>query len=98
MVLVHMSAGAPARSTELTSIQRMNGQNARSQRGVFVDNGLVAFVTTYHKGYSASQSMKNVHRFVPREVGEIVIYYLWLVEPFERIVQAGAIQKCSIHR
>jgi len=90
MVLVHMSAGAPARSTELTSIQRVNGQNARSQRGVFVDNGLVAFVTTYHKGYSASQSMKNVHRFVPREVGEIVIYYLWLVEPFERIVQAGA--------
>lgn len=90
MVLVHMSAGAPARSTELTSIQRVNGQNARSQRGVFVDNGLVAFVTTYHKGYSASQSMKNVHRFVPREVGEIVVYYLWLVEPFERIVQAGA--------
>lgn len=34
MVLVHMSAGAPARSTELTSIQRVNGQNARSQRGL----------------------------------------------------------------
>lgn len=90
IVLVHMSAGAPARSTELTSIQRENGKDARSQRGVFIDNGLVAFVTTYHKGFSASQSMKNVHRFVPREVSEIVVYYLWLIEPFERIIQAGA--------
>jgi superfamily II DNA helicase RecQ len=87
IVLVHMSAGAPARSTELTSIQCENGKYARSQRGVFIDNGLVAFVTAYHKGFSASQSMKIIHRFVPREVGEIVIYYMWLIRPFERILQ-----------
>lgn len=87
IVLVHMCAGAPARSTELISIQCENGKYARSQRGIFVDNGLVMFVTMYHKGFSASQSMKIVHRFVPREVGEIVVYYLWLVRPFERILQ-----------
>ena len=90
IVLVHMSAGAPARSTELTSIQCENGKYARSQRGIFVDNGLVAFVTAYHKGFSASQSMKIIHRFVPREVGEIVIYYVWLIRPFERILQGLA--------
>ena len=87
IVLVHMSAGAPARSTELISIQCENGKYARSQRGVFVDNGLVVFVTAYHKGFSASQSMKIVHRFVPREVGEIIVFYLWLIRPFERILQ-----------
>ena len=34
--------------------------------------------------------MKVVHRFVPREVGEIVVYYLWLIRPFERILQGLA--------
>jgi hypothetical protein len=87
IVLVHMSAGAPARATELISIQRENGADARSQRGIFIDDGLAAFVTSYHKGYSASQSTKVIHRFVPREVGEVVVYYLWLVEPVERMLR-----------
>ncbi|KAK1092972.1 hypothetical protein LTR48_003290 [Friedmanniomyces endolithicus] len=50
MVLVHMSAGAPARATELISIQHENGPQAQSQRGVFIDNGMVVFITGYHKG------------------------------------------------
>ena len=45
------------------------------------------FVTTYHKGFSASQSMKVVYRFAPREVSEMVLYYMWLAWPFERISQ-----------
>lgn len=90
IVLVHLSGGAPGRSTELTSIQCENGKYARSQRGVFMDDGLMAFVTSYHKGFSASQSMKIVHRFVPREVGEVVVYYMWLIRPFERILQRMA--------
>ena len=93
IVLVHMSAGAPARSTELTSMQCENGKYARSQRGVFIDDGLVMFVTAYHKGYSASQSKKIVHRYVPHEVGEVVIYYLWFVRPFERVLQGLAYQQ-----
>lgn len=76
IVLVHISAEAPARSTELISVQCENGKFARSQRGIFIDNGLVTFVTTYYKGFSDSQSMKTVHRFAPYEVGEIVVYYL----------------------
>ncbi|KAK4984678.1 hypothetical protein LTR66_008410 [Elasticomyces elasticus] len=91
IVLVHMTTGAPARSTELVSIQGQNGKDARSHRGVFVDNGLVAFVTAYHKGFSASQSMKIIHRFMPSEVGELVVYLLWLIEPFVRVLQ-GAVK------
>jgi hypothetical protein len=37
VVLVHMSAGAPARATELVSIQQVNGENARCHRGVMID-------------------------------------------------------------
>ena len=91
IVLKHFSGGAPGRSTELISIQCENGKHARSQRGIFMDNGMLSFVTSYHKGFSASQSMKIVHRFVPREAGEIFIYYLWLIRPFERVLQ-GLVQ------
>jgi len=89
LVLVHMSAGAPARATELVSVQQVNGENARCHRGIMIDQGMVAFITSYHKGFSASQSQKCVHRFVPQEVGELVVYYLWLIEPFVRILQSS---------
>ena len=75
-VLVHLTGGAPARGTEIISIQHENGASSRTQRGIFVDRGTVQFVTSYHKGYSASQQVKIIHRFVPREVGELVIYFL----------------------
>ncbi|KAK4545603.1 hypothetical protein LTR86_011348, partial [Recurvomyces mirabilis] len=47
----------------------------------------MAFVTTYHKGYSASGRFKVIHRFVPDEVAELVAYYLWLVQPFVEYLQ-----------
>ena len=87
-VLVHMTAGAPARGTEVISIQHENGEFSRAQRGIFIDRGLVQFVTSYHKGYSANQRVKIIHRYVPKEVGELVVYYIWLVEPFVRILQS----------
>jgi superfamily II DNA helicase RecQ len=95
LVLVHMSAGAPARATELVSVQQVNGENARCHRGIMIDQGMVAFITSYHKGFSASQSQKCVHRFVPQEVGELVVYYLWLIEPFVRILQSSRGQMTS---
>ncbi|KAK6591364.1 hypothetical protein H4I95_12233 [Botrytis cinerea] len=51
-------------------------------RNIFIEEGLVAFVATYHKGYRSSGSIKIVHRYLPREVGELLVYYLWLVLPF----------------
>jgi hypothetical protein len=90
LALVHLTAGAPARGTEVLSIQHTNGEDSRAQRGIFLEDGMVAFVTRYHKGYSSSQKMKVIHRYVPKEVGEIVVYYLWLVEPFVRQLQMMA--------
>ena len=88
--LVHLTAGAPARGTEVLSIKAENGAESRAQRGVFIDEGMVAFVTSYHKGYSTSQMVKVIHRYVPKEVGELVVYYLWLVVPFVRHLQMAA--------
>jgi hypothetical protein len=86
LVLVHVTGGQPGRATELLSIRHANGRD-KSGRGVFVENGLVAMVTGYHKGYAKSGRTKIVHRYVPREVGELVVWYLWLVQPFWELVQ-----------
>jgi hypothetical protein len=45
---------------------------------------MVVFVTAYHKGFYASNNVKIVHWYLPREVGELVVWYLWLVLPFVR--------------
>lgn len=81
-VLVHLTAGAPARGTESVTVAYENGVDARGYRGVFVDNGLVSFVTSYSK-----TGVKVIHRYVPKEVSELVVYYLWLVQPFVRALQ-----------
>lgn len=94
--LVHMSAGAPGRATELFNIQQVNGENARCHRGIMIDQGMIASITSYHKGFSASPSQKCVHRFVLQEVGELVVYYLWLIEPFFRVLQSSCEQMTSI--
>ena len=43
---------------------------------------MVITVASYHKGYSITGSTKIIHRYVPKEVGELLIYYLWLILQF----------------
>ena len=49
---------------------------------------MVVFVGRYHKGFHASNDIKIIHRCVPREVGELVVLFLWLVVPFMEQVDA----------
>lgn len=37
---------------------------------------MVMFVTAYHKGFHASNNVKIIHQYVPREVGELVVWYI----------------------
>lgn len=80
--LVHLSGGAPARGTEITSIQYENSAEGVGHRGVFAEGGLISFVTSYHKGYDFAKKVKVIHRYVPREVSELVVYFLGLGRPF----------------
>ena len=81
LVLSHLTGGGPARFLELVSIQYSNSTTT-SLRNIFGENGLLFFVTYYHKGYSISNSTKIIHRYLPREVSKLFVYYLWLVIPF----------------
>ena len=41
----------------------------------------VELVTRYHKGYNISGDVKVIHRYLPREVGALMIWNTWLVRP-----------------
>ncbi|KAJ4016148.1 hypothetical protein NW761_015046 [Fusarium oxysporum] len=85
LLLVHITGVQPARGTELLCIQHSNPEDGSGgRRNIFVENGLVSFVTYYDKGYSVTGTTKIIHRYLPREVGELLLHYLWLVVPFLR--------------
>jgi hypothetical protein len=83
LLLVHITGGQPARGTELLCIQHSNPRDGSGgRRNIFVENGLVSFVTYYHKGYSVTGTTKIIHRYLPSNVGELLLYYVWLIVPF----------------
>ncbi|OGE47046.1 hypothetical protein PENARI_c072G04807 [Penicillium arizonense] len=86
-IAIHVSGGQPARAPELLSIRHCNTDSG-GRRNVFIEDGLVTFVSQYHKGFYASNDTKVIHRYLPREVGELVVHYLWLVLPFTRRLEA----------
>ncbi len=97
MVLIHITGGQPARGPEITGLQHSNGVKGR-RRNIFIEQNtpfsegsnwlnpeaLVVFVTQYHKGYSISGKEKIIHCYLPCMVGELYVYFDWLVRPFQK--------------
>jgi superfamily II DNA helicase RecQ len=81
LVLIHMCSGQPARGTEIITVKYKNSISGTG-RGIFIEDGMMVYVTGYHKGYGISATLKIVHRYMPREVGELLFYYMWIVQPF----------------
>ena len=94
LLVIHLTSGQPARGTELLCIQWRNAQ-AGFRRTINVENGLVSLVNSSIKGYSMEGSTKIIHRYLPFEVSEMLVYYLWLVEPFCRQLRILALGSCS---
>jgi superfamily II DNA helicase RecQ len=77
---VHMTAGQPARGTEITTLRHRNG--FLQDRNIFVMDGQVVMVTRYHKSQSQWDKPKVVPRFLPWRVGQLVAVYLAYLQPF----------------
>lgn len=91
-VLMHITGGQPARAPELLGVRMWNTMNG-GVRNIFIHEAMVCFVTMYHKGFRKSSEIKVIHRFLPREVGELLVWYMWLVLPFWQNVQGTIKQK-----
>lgn len=81
LLLVYITSGQSARVTEIVSLRYQNTIEGHL-RNIFIEDGLVSTVTSYHKGYSVTGSTKIIHRYLPQEIGELLVYYLLLVRPF----------------
>ncbi|KAJ3453241.1 hypothetical protein MRS44_018896 [Fusarium solani] len=88
LFLVHLSGGQAARSLELLTLRHRNTANG-GIRNIFFDRGLIMLVAGYHKGFSKTERLKVIHRFLPREISILVIYYLWLALPYWEDMQAN---------
>lgn len=86
LVLVHVVGGQPARGTEILSVRHSNTVTGK-HRNVFIIHGMVAFVPRYSKGSRHTGRPKVIHRFLPSEVGRLVVLYLWLILPFQRALE-----------
>src|SRR5277367_6410975 len=87
LLIMHMVGGQPARATELLGMRHSNTKQG-GLRNIFIERGMMAFVTTYHKNYQQTGKMKIIHRYLPREVGELLLRYLWLVLRFWQAIQS----------
>jgi hypothetical protein len=94
LLIAHIVSGQPARGSELVSLQYCNTADSL-RRNIFAENGLVSFVTLYHKGYSVEGCAKIIHRYLPKQVSELVIYYLWLVLPFTNQLRLLALNQTA---
>jgi hypothetical protein len=74
-VLMHIAGGQPAQGPKILSVRHSNTIKG-GHRNIFIKDRMVVFVTRYHKGYNVSGDVKIIHRYLPREVGELVVWYL----------------------
>ena len=92
LVLMHITGGQPARGPEILSVRHRNTAQG-GHRNLFIEDGLVVFVTRYSKQYMITGDVKIIHRYLPREVGELIVWYQWLVLPFVERMEAMVWQK-----
>jgi hypothetical protein len=82
----HFTGGQPSRAPEILSVRHRNTSNG-GIRNIGVEHGLMFYAPRTHKNYMQTSNMKIVHHWLPTEVGELMLYYLWLVLPFWEKVQ-----------
>jgi hypothetical protein len=84
MAILHTTGGQAPRSTELFSLEYQNGSS--TERGVYVYNGRMAYVTRYHKARRSTNKEFNVVRFLPPQPGLLLFYYLVYIFPFTKML------------
>lgn len=82
--VIHITYGQPSRAEELGGTMIKNRINA--MRSVYFSRRLVMLAGGYSKMRSATGKDKLIARFLPEEVGDLLIKYLSLVRPMEALI------------
>jgi hypothetical protein len=81
LLCVHITAGQPARGTEITSVRFKNG--FMQDRNVYIIHGQVAVITRYHKSQSQQDKPKIIPRFLSYRVARLLVLYLAYAQPLQ---------------
>src|ERR1700733_8882251 len=60
----HLCRGQPGQAPKVLGL-RWKDTGQGGTRNIFIENGLVAFVTGYHKGYRSSRNIKIIYWYLP---------------------------------
>ena len=82
----YFTGGPPSRGPEILSVRHQNTRNS-GLRNIRVKNRLMFFAPQTYKNYIQRGKEKVVYYYLPQEVGELLMYYLWLVLLFQEKVQ-----------
>jgi Orsellinic acid/F9775 biosynthesis cluster protein D/DEAD/DEAH box helicase/Helicase conserved C-terminal domain len=82
MTLIHKGSGQPSRRPEMLGLRWQNV--AGDKRNLFIHDGYLLFILNYHKSLSQTHGSRYPVRFLLPEVGELLVQFLVLVQPFRR--------------
>jgi hypothetical protein len=72
---VHITEEGPPHRLELVTVTYKNSANRDSQ-STNIKDSYVRVTTTYYKNIKQTGKSKVIHRYLPRKVGKLVVYYL----------------------
>jgi Lhr-like helicase len=82
LVLCHIPPGPPLRASELLSV---TFRNTARPRHILIWEKLVMIYTQYHKGQQQSGAYKDNIRFLPKEIGNLLLAIIGLVNPLRQL-------------
>jgi hypothetical protein len=72
---MYMIGGGLLRRSELVTIKYKNSANSDNW-GISIEDRAVVVIIKYYKNIGQIGKGKVIHRYLLREVGELIIYYL----------------------
>lgn len=82
-ILLHKGSGQPGRANEFLSLRWQN--KLGSKRNLYVHDGYVLFLLSYHKALQRTHASRYPVRFLLPEVGQLLVQYLVLIQPVRRL-------------
>jgi hypothetical protein len=92
--LIYVTGGQAPRATELISIWYKNGE--ATERGVYVHEGSIIYITRYNKAKRSTNKEFVVVRFLPYHVGRLLYKYLVFIRPVADLLRQEQVRTLSL--
>ncbi|KAF9882608.1 hypothetical protein FE257_005966 [Aspergillus nanangensis] len=86
LVPVFLGSGQQGRRTEFIAMRWKN--TVLATRDLFLHDGQMLFILSYHKSRHQSNASRWPVRFLLPEVGQLVVQYLTIIQPFREFLHA----------